>query len=81
MWHFNDDGSYTIEQCQYDGSKVTFSTGRLSYFSIMHVEPPADVPDDGDDDGGNNLVLFIGIGVGAAVLLGIVVFFLLRRKA
>ena len=47
----------------------------------MHVEPPADVPDDGDDDGGNNLVLFIGIGAGVVVLLGIVVFFLVRRKA
>lgn len=26
VWHLNDDGSHTIEQCQYDGSKVTFST-------------------------------------------------------
>ena len=80
VWHFNDDGSYTIEQCQYDGSKVTFSTGRLSYFSIMHVEPPADDPDDGDD-GGSNMMIFVGVGAGALVIVGIAVFFLLRRKA
>lgn len=35
VWHFNDDGTHAIEEYQYDGSKVIFSIGRLSYFSIM----------------------------------------------
>lgn len=46
----------------------------------MHVEPPADDPDDGYD-GGSNMMIFIGVGTGALVIVGIAVFFLLRRKA
>ena len=76
VWHFNDDGTHAIEEYQYDGSKVIFSIGRLSYFSIMHVEPPANYY----DDGGSNVMIFVGVGASAPIIVGISVFFLIRRK-
>ena len=98
IWHFKDDGTYEVEECVYDNVRkcIVFSTGTLSYFSVMHVEPdptpnpgpgpnpnpgPTPSPSDDDDEGGSNIVVFIGAGAAAVVVIGLVVFFLIRRKA
>ena len=97
IWHFKDDGTYEVEECVYDNVRkcIVFSTGTLSYFSVMHVEPdptpnpgpgpnpnPGPTPSPSDDDeGGSNMAVFIGAGAAAVVVIGLVVFFLIRRKA
>ena len=50
-------------------------------YALASAEKPPMPSDDDDDDKGSRVPLYIGIGAGALVVVGLAAFFLLRRRA
>ena len=55
---------------------LKLSLHRKIVLLLHHVEPPAN----DFDDGGSNMMIFVGVGASALIIVGISVFFLIRRK-